>query len=292
LKPSRFKTLLTGLIAGVTYAFFVTLIVTSSRDNVSIGYIFILPLILGAIPVLFSTKEQLELYTSYILLPWGIVMTFSFLCTISGLEGMLCLVMMIGPFLLLGTLGTFIFRLIKLRSKGKGTKLYFSLFIPFLFLVIEHTFQAEDQFHTIKTNIEINADKSVVWKNIKNVKDIKSSEISTHFIHIIGIPKPLNGQLSNDGIGGVRKITWEKGIRFEEKITAWVEGKSFSYDINVDPKSIPPNLVTLSCTYRLTTSLNWYGKLWADFILKDFNEMILEIVKKRSEERKSLQVHS
>jgi hypothetical protein len=41
--------------------------------------------------------------------------------------------------------------------------------------------------------------------------------------------------------------------------------------------------VTLTCKYRVTTNLNLYSKLWADFILDDFNEMILEVIKKRSE---------
>jgi hypothetical protein len=313
LKPSRLRTLLIGLTAGIIYAFFATLIVTANRDNVSIAYIFVLPIILGAIPVLFSTKEQLSSYTTYLLLPWGIVMTFFFLCFISGFEGMICLIIIIGPFLLLGTLGAFISRLAKLKNEGKGTKLYFSLLIPFLFLAIESNFKATDQFHTVSTTITINADQLKVWENIKNVKDIKPNEIASHFVHIIGIPKPLNGQLDKNGVGGIRSITWEKGIKFEERIKSWQEGEGFSYDINVDPGSIPPttldqhvmiggkyfdvtegsykikniskaeNQVILTCKYRVTTNLNLYSKLWADFILDDFNNMILEVIKKRSE---------
>lgn len=313
MKPSRIRTLLIGLTAGVAYAFLAMLIVTANRENVSIAYIFVLPLILGAIPVLFSTKEQLKSYKTYLLLPWGIVMTFFFLSFVSGFEGMICLIVIVAPFLLLGTLGAFIFRLIKLRNEGNGTKLYASLLIPFLALAIESNFQATDQYHTVRTTIEIDADKHKVWENVKNVTNIKHAEISTHFIHLIGIPKPLNGQLDKNAVGGIRHITWEKGIKFEEKIKTWEEGNGFSYDINVDPKSIPPttldehvmiggkyfdvvegsykidkisntkNLVTLTCKYRVTTSLNLYSKLWADFILDDFNEMILEVIKKRSE---------
>lgn len=217
------------------------------------------------------------------------------------------------PFLLLGTLGAFIFRLIKLKNEGNGTKLYISLLIPFLVLAIESNFQVTDQYHIVRTTIEIDANKTKVWKNIKNVINIKPREITTHFVHLIGIPKPLNGQLDNNGVGGIRHITWEKGIKFEEKIKKWDEGNGFSYDINVDQKSIPPttldehvmiggkyfdvvegsyridkisntkNLVTLTCKYRVTTSLNLYSKLWADFIIDDFNKMILEVIKKRSE---------
>jgi hypothetical protein len=51
----------------------------------------------------------------------------------------------------------------------------------------------------------------------------------------------------------------------------------------IDKLGQTKNWVTLSCTYRVTTNLNFYSKLWADFILDDFNEMILEVIKKRSE---------
>ena len=96
----------------------------------------------------------------------------------------------------------------------------------------------------------------------------------------------------------------------------WDSGIEFTYDIKVDPKSIPPttldehvmiggryfdvieggykvesigprkSLVTLNCKYRVTTSLNFYSKLWADFVLNDFNETVLEVIKKRSELQK------
>lgn len=291
----------------------VMLLVANTHESVSIAYIFALPLILGAIPVLFSTKEQLQSYTIYLLLPWVVTMTFFFLAWRMEFEGMICLVIIVAPFLLLGSLGAFIFRLIKLKNKGNGTKLYVSLCLPLLILVVESKFQATDELHTVSTSVEIHADNATVWHHVRNVKDIQADEIERHFVHLIGIPKPLNGELDKDGVGGIRHITWEKGIKFEEVITAWDEYHGFSYDIHVDPQSIPPttldehvmiggryfdvlhgsytieevsqtsNRVTLSCTYRVTTNLNFYSEIWADFILDDFNRMILEVIKKRSE---------
>tara|TARA_B110000211_G_C14083037_1_gene555462 strand:- start:2640 stop:3605 length:966 start_codon:yes stop_codon:yes gene_type:complete len=310
---SRFATLVIGLSAGVAYAFIAMLLITANHRNVSITYIFALPVILGSIPVLLSTKEQLKSYKTYLLMPWGITMTFFFLCYIMRFDGMICLVVIVAPFLLFGTLSAFIYRLIKLKARGNGTKLYASLLLPLLIFGIEENIQPSNDFHTVVTTIEVQANRDDIWKNIKNVESIQSDEIETHFVHIIGVPKPLNGVLNVEGVGGVRSITWEKGIRFEEKIKTWNEGYGFSYDINVDPKSIPPTtldehvmiggqyfdviagsyniipqdnnicLVELTCTYRITTTLNFYSKIWADFILDDFNSMILEIVKSRSE---------
>ena len=318
---SRLTTLFIGLLGGVVYAFIVMLLITAAHRNVSITYIFSLPIILGAIPVLFSTKEQLKSYKSYLLMPWGITLTFFFLCYIMRFDGMICLVVIVAPFLILGTLGAFLYRLFKLKVKGNGTSLYASLLLPLLVFMIEENIQPTNEFHTVLSTIEVDSDRVNVWENIKNVESIKNEEIETHFVHVIGIPKPLNGGLDKEGVGGVRSIVWEKGIKFEEKIKTWNEGNGFSYDINVDPNSIPPStldehvmiggkyfdvvsgsykivpkesnrcLVELSCTYRITTNFNFYGKVWADFIIGDFNSMILEVVKNRSEQKNNSNIN-
>lgn len=313
MRPSRIRTLLLGLAASVAYCFVIMLIADRVHKNVSIAYIFMLPLVLGTIPALLSSKEQLSAYRSLLLLPLISVITFFFIAFLCGFEGMICITVIIGPFLLLGFVGAFIIRLLRLKSSGRGTKLYASLLLPLLMLAIESGITPVDELHTVSTKIEINAASKSVWENIKNVKDIQPSEINTHFIHVIGVPKPLDGRLDKEGIGGTRSIIWGKGIKFVEKIKTWEEGVGFTYDIHVDPKSIPPTTldehvmiggkyfdvvagsysikkitdtkqqVTLTCTYRISTNLNFYSKLWTNFILNDFNEMILEVIRKRSE---------
>lgn len=313
MKHSRFRTFLIGIAAGVLYAFLAMALVVKAEKAVSITYIFIVPIVLGAIPVLFSTKEQLKSYATFLILPVISVFTFFFLCLAGGFEGMICLVVIVGPFLILGALGAFIIRLIKLRYNKNQTPLYASLLLPLIVLAIESGFQPTDHYHVVKTSIDIDAERTKVWDNIKNVRDIQPAEIPTHFVHLIGIPKPLNGELDKNGVGGIRHITWEKGISFKENINTWREGYGFAYDIVVDPKSIPPatlddhvmiggkyfdvvegsymidslgpqkNKVTLTCRYRVTTNLNAYSKWWADYILDDFNEMILEVIKQRCE---------
>lgn len=314
MKPSRLRTLLTGLGAGVAYAMLAMLVVSANKRGVSVGYIYVLPLVLGAVPVLLSTREQLQAYKDYLLLPWGIVLTFFFLCFINGFEGLICLVIIVGPFLLMGSLGALIFRLLKLRDEGTGTRLYASLLLPFLVLLIENAIHPVDRFYTVRTTLDVAAPPARVWPIIQNVPAIRLAEIAPHFVHLIGVPRPVSGVLDRPGVGGVRRITWEKGIRFQERITAWHAGTGFAYDIAVDPASIPPTTldehvmiggqyfdvmrgsyalapagpghcrVTLSCTYRVSTNLPTYSRWWADFMLDDFNAMILEVIKRRSEQ--------
>jgi hypothetical protein len=310
----RIFTLVGGLAAGLLYAFLAMFIVQQSHAAVSLAFVFAVPLSLGAIPVLFSTHEQLHSYLRMLLLPWVTVLTFFYLALVNGFEGMICLVIIVGPFLVLGGLGAFLYRLVKLRRHKEGQRaLYVSLTLPFLVLLLESQVVPADYAHTVRTQLVVNAPREVVWAYVKNVRNIRPGEIALHFVHLIGVPRPLNGELTYEGIGAERRITWEQGISFVEKITDWQEDRGFAYDIRVDPASIPPQTldehvlvggryfdvlrggyqledlggdrtrVTLSCQYRITTTLNAYGALWADFLLNDFNEMILEVIRNRAE---------
>lgn len=312
--PKRILTLAAGLAAGLLYAFGAMFIVQQSHQAVSLSFVFLVPLALGAIPVLFSTREQLQSYLRMLLLPWVTVLTFFYLALVNGFEGMICLVIIVGPFLVLGGLGAFIYRLVKLRRHQEGQRaLYASLVLPFLVLALESQVVPQEYVGTVRTEMVVNAPRESVWAHVKNVRNIRAGEIAPHFVHRIGVPRPLNGELTYEGVGAERRITWEKDIAFVEKITDWQPGRGFAYDIHVDPSSIPPRTLdehvlvggryfdvlrgsyrlealnpqqtrlTLTCRYRITTTLNAYGALWADFLLDDFNETILEVIRNRAE---------
>lgn len=240
MKKTQLRILFLGLAAGVAYAFLVMLLLSYWHQNVSVSYIFIVPMMLGAIPVLFSTKEQLRAYTFYLVMPWAITFLFFLLCLVAGFEGMICLVVIVGPFLLLGSLGAFIYRFIRLKQNGGGTRLYGSLLLPFLVLALESRITPTNLVRTVTTRQIIKAPVWSVWQNLKNVKKIRPAELEPHFVHLIGIPRPLNGELDQEKVGGIRLITWEKGIAFQERITDWKPSIGFAYDILVDPASIPP----------------------------------------------------
>jgi len=315
LAPSRFRTLLLGLAAGVAYGFLCMWLVNSSHKAVSVSYIFGLPVVLGAIPVLFSSREQLANYQFYLVAPWLITLLVFCLGLVSGLEGLLCLLVIVGPFMVLGSLGAFLVRLVRLR-RAPQTPLYVSLLVLLLPLaagLLEQQLMATDHIYTVVTTRDIAAPAAVVWPRIQSVRHIKRAEIKPHFVHLAGVPRPLDGYLDNPAVGGVRHITWEQGLHFRERITRWQPGRGFAYDIEVDAASIPPRTldehvvvggryfdvlrgsytltplaankcrVQLTCTYRVTTNLPAYSRLWADFLLSDFNTMILEVIQVRCE---------
>jgi hypothetical protein len=307
------RLLLSVVLIGQVYAVLIMWIMSALSETVSIAFICAFPFMLGAIPVFLATQEQLRSYTTMILYPILSIALFFLISLFFHLDGLICLTVIIAPFLLLACIGAFIVRLILLKRKGPRTPLYVSLLFPLLFMFAEKAFIARDAIRTVDTTIEVHAPRAMIWENMKNVRHIQSTEIKSHFVHLIGVPKPLNGELDKEGPGGIRSITWEKGISFKETIESWQEGWGFTYRIQVDPKSIPPTtldehvlvggkyfdvqagsyridsvgparfVITLSCQYRVTTTFNTYSMLWAGFLLNDFNQMILEVIKNRAE---------
>ena len=65
-----------------------------------------------------------------------------------------------------------------------------------------------------------------------------------------------------------------------------VGGSSFDLlevGFKLEPQSNGGVRLRLHTTYRLTTGINFYGKLWMNCLMGDLQEYILTIIKQRSE---------
>jgi uncharacterized membrane protein len=113
-------------------------------------FLSVLPIILGAIPVLFSTRGAIGiLFKLYSICHGEFTMIFSSCHYQRFLRALSVWSIIVWTVLLLGTLGAFIFRLIKLKT-GRAAKhrLYSSLFLPILiFYSLKPTFRQKNQFH-------------------------------------------------------------------------------------------------------------------------------------------------
>jgi hypothetical protein len=119
--------------------------------------------------------------------------------------------------------------------------------------------------------------------------------------------------LIGTGVGAVRHATFERGVLFVETITKWEPEKDLAFTIKADTAHIPPTtldqhvtiggpyfdvlegeyriepsgpgkvILHLSSQHRLSTRFNSYAGFWTDFIMRDTQEYILEIIKRRCE---------
>lgn len=308
----KYGLLIIGTAIGIAYGLVTRLVFGQNATLASVTYLFIIPTILGIIPLMFADNDKLKSYRNIIFIPWLTVATFFFTMFLFGIEDFICLLVLAAPFFILGTVGALIYRLVQInRQKSKG-KLLTLVLLPFLFAPIEEYIKSPSDTFNVKSEVIINATPQLIWDNIVEVETINQDEYNSGFFNSIGIPRPISATVDKKELGGQRIGNFEGGLKFIETITEYEENRKVSFDIKIDPTTVRQKVfyqhvlngnyftfidatyeltelkngqvkLTLYSSYQLTSTINFYGKFWGDIILTDFQDRLLNVIENRCE---------
>lgn len=308
----KYGLLIIGILVGVAYGLLARYYFGVGDTLASITFLFVVPSVLGVIPLMFATNEQLKSYKNIIFIPWVTLITFFFLMMLFRLEEVACLLFLAAPFFALATLIAFIYRLVQLNKEKKKGKLLALAIMPFLLIQIEQYIKSPSATFNVKSEVIVAATEETIWNNIVEVRPIQAEEYNSGFFNNIGIPRPISAAVDKKEIGGHRIGNFDGGLQFVETITIYEPNNAISFDIKVDPKSVGPKIfdqhvlngnyfrfvdanyelyslgngqvrLRLASNYQLTSKINFYGKFWGNIILKDFQDRLLEVIKVRCE---------
>lgn len=312
----KYGLLIIGIAIGIAYGVVTRLVFGQEATLASVTYLFIIPTILGIIPLMFADNDKLKSYRKIIFIPWITVATFFLTMFLIGLEDFICLLILAGPFFILGTVGALIYRIVQInREKSKG-KLMTLVLLPFLFAPIEDYIKSPSEIFNVKSDVVINAKPQFIWDNIVQVETINREEYNSGFFNSVGIPRPISATVDKKELGGRRVGNFEGGLMFIETITEYEKDMKVSFDIKIDPKTVRQKVfdqhvlngnyftfvdatyeltelengqvkLTLSSSYQLTSTINFYGKFWGDIILTDFQDRLLSVIENRCETRRN-----
>jgi uncharacterized protein YndB with AHSA1/START domain len=228
-------------------------------------------------------------------------------------EGMVCIWMATPLFLIVGLIGVILGGLLSLFGGTKGPKLLsVTLLLPFIAGGLENEIASPTAHQQAIQSIHILAAPSTVWRHINLPLNIQPNELQSGFAFRMGVPYPMEARTVDARVGGVRKSTWERGIQFDEVITAWEPEKHIAWEYKFGAESFPSgslddhvviggryfNLgktaytltpeaggtrLTVEVQTSVTTNFNWYAGLWARFLVDDAAQTILKFYKARSE---------
>ncbi len=281
-------------------------------DLFSITFVWIVPIIVGLTPLIFSSREDLGMMMYRVLRPILSVLTFFVFCFITRLEDIICLIIIAIPFLIVAGISGVIFGGVILRNRKKKGILYSIFLFPVLAGIIEPNFPTPTENFETTSSILINADKNDVWSNIVRVNKIDETEYKKGFFNYAGIPRPLFAELDKDTLGGTRIGHFDGGLKFEEKITGWNKHDSVTFDIKIIPSTtnrtiferhilngrhfkflnatyklrannIGQTELLLTTKYQMDTKINFYGEFWGQHLLTDFQERLISVIKNRCE---------
>ncbi len=293
---------------GATYGIITRVVFGERATLASITYLFLIPAILGIVPLVFAGDDQIRSYRNIIFIPWITITTFFLTTVLVGMEEFLCLLVLGGPFFILGTIGALIVRLIMIRQKKN--KLLALMFLPFLLSPVEEQFKSPSEIYRVESEVIVSASRNTVWENIVEVREIRTDEYSPGVFNWLGIPRPMSATVSGKEKGATRIGSFDGGLRFVETLNEYEPGRRVSFSIVVDPASVGQRVfdqhvlngnyftfvdasydlaetadgqvrLKLTSSYQLTSKVNFYGKFWGDMILKDFQDRLLKVVKER-----------
>lgn len=283
----------------------------------TLAYLFIVPIVLGAMTVFFGELKRKRSWWFRIFMPWAPIGLIATVLISLKWEGVICVIMILPSYLLMSSLGGVLYGLVRdMRGTQIGGFAFAGLLLlPFLVGPIESRFSQETEYRKVHTAIDIAASNISVWPEIIEVRKFRPEEHRFSWVHAIGFPRPVEATLDHPGIGGIRRASFEGNVLFFETIDSWDEGRSLSFNIAADPDSIPQTTLDehvtvggpyfdvlqgkyeieplsegkvrlhLTSFYRLTTPFNFYSSLWTDFVMRDVQRYILAVLKERSESK-------
>lgn len=279
----------------------------------SVTFLFCLPTIIGALTVYFSSIEKVKKFSYRFFVPWIPIFAFFLITLMVSLEGWACWLMALPLFLLAASVGGLIGGYFKLKKRDNKVYVSLLVFLPFFISPIEKLVGEIPGTYKVDTYIDINAPAETIWDKVIRVKEIQPKEDKGWFTAFLGMPRPLEAILNFDGVGATREARFTKGLVFHEKVLQYIDQKKMVFSITAYPYEIPSTTMdkhivvggqyfdVLSGTYmleklkehkyrlhlysyfKLTTTFNFYAGWWAKWIMKDIQNNILQVEKRRAE---------
>lgn len=279
----------------------------------TITFLFLLPTIIGALVVCFSSYKRVKKITYRIFAPWIPVFLFLAVTLLLSIEGWACWLMILPVFLIASSIGGLFGGYLVLQRKNKRLKISLLFLLPFLVGPVESLVETIPGKYEAYTSIVIDAPAEKIWDNVTHVHTIPKKMDKGYLSQLLGFPRPVKAELNYEGVGAYRKAIFTGGLEFHETVTQYKDEKKMVFKIQAYPQEIPSTTldehVTVGGNYfdvlkgiykleklpkgkyklhlysyfKLNTTFDFYAGLWARWIMKDIQSNILQVQKKRAE---------
>ena len=281
----------------------------------SVSFLVGVPFVMGVTTISMSDLEKVQRLRYRIFMPWLPVVIFFVLTILFAMEGWACWIMALPIWLLAATLGGLTAGYYKLKRARRDGRLKVSLIflLPLVLGPVERLIPVSSTRYEAYTSIDIHAGDSSIWANVVRVRTIPASADRGTVTRFLGFPRPVRAELDYAGVGGSRKAVFTGGLVFDEVVKEYEPRRQMCFSIRANPHDIPSTTMdehiviggdyfdVLDGTYRLgqlndttcrlhlfshfelKTDFNFYAGWWAGWIMRDIQNNILQVIKRRAE---------
>lgn len=229
-------------------------------EVMSLAFIFIVPLGIGALTVRFSDPARIKSGVYSFFMPWLSCLALLVITIAVSIEGTICWVMAYPVFAIVAGIGGLIMRRYLLQRQnileesvdektldsGKdfrntgNLEVSILLLLPLFAALLERTIEFQPQVFSAYNTIDIQATDTIIWSNVTRVRDISAAEDRSGINRLLGMPRPVRAELDTLAVGGYREAIFERGLVFHETVFEYEHLRRMAFSIKADPDEIPP----------------------------------------------------
>lgn len=312
LPYSKWWPLIVGAITGVV----LRLVFSGNPGNpysaMMSSFVLLVPLLVGAVTVYVAETQRRRSWAYYVWAPVLANVLFVLGTMAIVVEGLICAILIVPLFGVVGAFGGLIMGAICRKTHWPRQTLYSVAVLPLVLGGLEQHLPLPDRERTIEHARIVNASPADVWRQLENARDIVPEEVDRAWVYRIGVPLPKAGVSERTAEGMVRRITMGSGIYFDQVAMDWQPNRHVRWANRFAPDSFPPNALDdhvkiggryfdigdteytlkplgaatelrMTVHYRLSTSFNWYAGPILDFLIGNFEDVILGFYARRAE---------
>lgn len=276
-------------------------------------FFLLAPAAVGAVTVFVAERLRARSVRYHVLAPMATVLLVLIGSMAALWEGIICVLLALPIFLLLGSLGGVVMGLICRHAGWSKTPTVYGIAVLPLLLGLAGVGQdAPVRYRAVERTVLVQAAPAEVWTHLLDADRIRAGEVDRAWMYRIGVPVPLFGLTHQTPTGLVREVRMGRGIAFRQMSSDWQPQRRVRWQYLFDADSVPPRALddhvrigghyfdlgdttytltprgpatelAIRMEYRVSTGFNWYAVPVADWLIGDFSEVILDFYRHRAE---------
>src|SRR5260221_5388489 len=304
--------LICGALVGVAFRLFFSGTPGEPYHAMMSSFTLLVPIMVGAVTVNMAARAGRRSWSYYFFAAAAANALFVIGTMVIRVEGLICAVLAVPLFGLVGGLGGILMGAVCRWTKWPRPAIYSFAALPLLLGGLEQNLTLPQDIRSVERVSTIFASPEAIWTHLTVAKDIRPDEIGTAWMYRIGVPLPLSAvTVLADGTQ-VRHIMMGKGIRFDQIAADWQPTRRVRWTYRFANDSFPPGALDdhvriggryfdlidteyvlrkvnagtelrVTMRYRVSTAFNWYTQPNADFLVGNFEEAALRFYAARAE---------
>lgn len=276
------------------------------------SFIYFAPFLVGAVTVYVAERTERRSWGYYAWSSFVANVLFVLGTMIILIEGLICAVVIAPLFGIVGMFGGLVMGLICRLTDWPKKAICGLGILPLVLGGLEPRAPVFERHSVVERSVFIDAAPEAVWQTIQRATEIRPEEVDSAWMYRIGVPLPVAGVTRETPAGRVRTITMGKSVHFDQVVTEWREARLMRVKYHYAEDSFPSYAMdehvrlgghyfdvtdtayiltprgqgtelAIQIRYRVSTPFNWYAGPFANVMFGDFEEVILNFYKRRSE---------